>query len=185
MRRSLPVFLLLFSILFTLPALAGFKLTGNAPSAPIAMPSLEDAQRGPGPVRTPPEPFNDLPQDSALPLAEVPPVPLDVQGMGSDDGMSTIGRSASQGGYDANYDGAGAQYDPSYGGGSGTFTAARGEDLYTVVQRWSQSAGQDVTYASATQVRLDQDFTYTGSLEAAVMALLAANPQAGLTVSGM
>ena len=183
------------------PVHAGFTITGTGGGASTPIPSLDQLSRpGPAPVAPPqfnapqdstgggftpapamqyeavpsgsaPDdmstyappmhspanpvnaPIDDLPRDPALPLAYVPSVPMQMQG---GEPMNTLAPAVQ------------------------TFTARRGEDLYTVLRRWAAAAGQPMTYATATRAYLKADYTFTGNLETAVDGLLDANPQAGL-----
>lgn len=160
----LPALMVLALMAFVPVAQAGFNLQGTSPSGQTKAPSLSElANPYAAPVindqgdmaqpNTAPQavPFNDLPTDPALPLADVPPVPIQNASR-----PATIAPMVQ------------------------TFTAQRGEDLFSVLQRFADQAGQPMTYASATEARITSDFMFTGRVEEAVDALLQANPQAGL-----
>src|SRR5690606_9342990 len=63
----------------------------------------------------------------------------------------------------------------STGAAMGAWKAAAGEDLQTVLSRWSQTAGVDLQWQATNGGKVAQDFTHNGSFNDAVAALISEN----------
>lgn len=64
------------------------------------------------------------------------------------------------------------------GAAMGSWNAKAGEDIKTVVSRWSQTAGVDLQWQSTANAQVVQNFAHNGSFNDAVSALLAENAAA-------
>lgn len=53
-----------------------------------------------------------------------------------------------------------------------TWRARKGENVRDVVKRWSQRSGQDTAWTAANALKLDEEFSYVGSYDKAVEALM-------------